>query len=530
MNEDKIDKALFEEATLGIIVADSSGKIIKANPFCEQLFGYDRKELQENNIEFLLPHSLRGNHIHHRQQYHKNPIPRSMGQQLDLYGLKKDGSQFPLEISLSHTRIEGELYVIAYINDISKQKEIYNQLLEKKLQMEEARKVSESISEIVEESLNEIYIFDAITLKFLQVNKGARQNMGYTLEEMQKLTPSDIKPEFTKELFLKIIEPLKNGEENNLTFETNHQRKDASTYPVEVHLQYSKMGSQPVFFAIILDITMRKQYEEKMLNYSEQLEQKIKERTTELKQSEAKLKVSLEKEKKLGVLKSRFVSMASHEFRTPLSTILSSANLIAKYEEKDQHHNRVKHIKRIESSVKNLTSILSDFLSLEKLESGKLDNQPNQVNVNVFINNLLEEINVAFNKGHIIKHNHNGENNVYIDGYLVKNILLNLLSNAIKYSPENSVIDVISDSNNGTFEVKVVDNGIGIPLEDQKHMFSRFFRARNARNIEGTGLGLTVVIRYLELINGSIDFISVENEGSTFTIKIPQTIVSSQSQ
>ncbi len=514
MDNQKMLEAMFKEATIGILVVNGRGEIIQANPFTEKLFGYKKGELILSPVEILIPNSFRHRHKEHRQNYHKNPVPRTMGANLELYGQRKDGSQFSVEISLSHIDLDGERLAIAYVNDDTVQQETLKSL-------KKAKKISDDISEIVEESLNEIFIFDAETLKFIQVNKGGRQNIGYSLEEMKLMTPVEIKPEFEEKEFLEIIEPLKNGTVNELTFETIHIRKDTTTYPVEVHLQYSKLGEQPVFVAFISDISQRKEYERRILMHSEELEKKVIERTEELRASESKLRESYEKEKQLGELKSRFVSMASHEFRTPLSSILSSANLIGRYEATEQNDKRMKHVKRIESSVRNLTTILNDFLSLEKLESGKVRYNPVEIEIQEYIQHVIDEMSLISKSDQEIVHFHEGNQQIVADEHLLKNIIINLLSNGIKYSPEGKNVELHTQYSRGKISIQVKDYGIGIPQEDQKLMFTRFFRAHNVTNIQGTGLGLTIVKRYLDLMGGEIWFESQEGVGTTFFVEIP---------
>ncbi len=643
MDDQKMLRAMFQEATIGILVVNGQGEIVQVNPFSERLFGYDRGELINKKIEVLLPDSYRQRHVKHREDYHKKPVPRTMGANFELYGLKKDGSKFPIAISLSHMDIDGERFSIAYASDDTSQQKMIKDLVA-------AKKLSENMSKVVEESLSEVFIFDGETLKFVQVNKGARKNIGYTLEEMQTMTPIDIKPDFDEDVFLELLEPLKTGVKEKLLFETIHQRKDQTTYPVEIHLQYSTLGQTPVFVAFIIDISERKKYEKRLLQYSDELELKVIERTTELQQSETKLlaaqktaklghwefdldnnkitwseqiyknfeippgteisvelilkhihpedyekmestvkqiqktgqpqplnfriitptgetrhifangkkltdkdqpnakkmrgimqevtelkkaelaikeserklKISLEKERELSELKSRFVSMASHEFRTPLSSILSSANLIGRYEKTEQHDKREKHVKRIESSVRNLTMILNDFLSLEKLESGKVSLQPTQLEVEDFMQQIIEEVSLTIKGNEKIVHTHNGNHQLFADEHLLKNILINLLSNGVKYSKEGQNVALLTENKDGILKIQVKDNGIGIPLADQKNMFTRFFRANNVTNIQGTGLGLTIVKRYLDLMGGKIWFESEEGKGSTFFVEIPE--------
>lgn len=511
-------QAMYLEATLGIIVINSKGDIVKANPFSESLFGYKKSELIGQNIEILLPHSLRGRHVSHREKYNKKPVPRTMGANLELFGLRKDNSKFPIKISLSHMDIDGERFSIAYTSDDTKTQVMLQDL-------RNAQRINEDISKVMEESLNEIYIFNADSLKFIQVNKGARQNIGYTLEEMLDLTPIDIKPNFSHIQFQKFVSPLKDDLDKKIVFETVHERKDKTTYPVEVDLQYSRLGGEPVYVAFITDISERKKYEERILKQSDELEQKVVDRTMELRQSESKLRVSLEKEKELGELKSRFVSMASHEFRTPLSSILSSANLIGRYEKTEEHEKRMKHVNRIESSVRNLTMILNDFLSLEKLESGMIRCNPIPIDLPDFTTQIIDEVSLSTNQDQKILYSHIGLNSINTDEHLLKNILINLLSNGIKYSPNGKDVKLNTKVENEILHIEVIDQGIGIPESENVHMFSRFFRANNATNIQGTGLGLTIVKRYLDIMNGKIWYKSKEGQGTTFFIDIPNITI-----
>ncbi len=231
---------------------------------------------------------------------------------------------------------------------------------------------------------------------------------------------------------------------------------------------------------------------------------------------------ALEQEKALNELKSRFVSMASHEFRTPLSTILSSSSLVQKYLEKGMLEKTAKHLNRIKSSVGNLTSILNDFLSLDKLEEGKISINFEEFDIYNFAEELTEEMQSVTKKNQHIKYSHNGDNIIKSDRNILKNVLHNLLSNAIKYSPEGKDITFNTNKQGNSLIIKISDKGIGIPKNEQKHLFERFFRAKNVINIQGTGLGLNIVAKYLEKLNGNISFESEENKGTIFTLILPQ--------
>ena len=246
---------------------------------------------------------------------------------------------------------------------------------------------------------------------------------------------------------------------------------------------------------------------------NEELELKVEQRTQEL--SDA-----LSKERELSDLKSRFVSMASHEFRTPLSTILSSVSLIAKYTQTDDQDKRDKHIMRIRSSVNNLTDILNEFLSLGKIEEGKIQQHVSEFNLKEQLQLIIQEIQPILKKGQAINYDHNGGVHVKMDISLLRNIMINLISNAIKFSSDGASIWAESEMDgSGTLTIRVKDHGLGIPEEDHKHLFERFFRGKNVTNIQGTGLGLHIVSKYVELMGGRIEVDSELNKGTTFTLK-----------
>lgn len=315
-------------------------------------------------------------------------------------------------------------------------------------------------------------------------------------------------------------------------------RQSGDEFPVEISLNVAQLNGEKHVIAYVIDISERKKIEaalkkseEQLILYASQLEKRVKERTEELelqvketKRAEKEAQLALEKEKELNELKSRFVSMASHEFRTPLSTILSSSSLIGKYNEQEgARAKREKHISKIKSAIDNLNGILDDFLSISKLEEGKLDVDIRNIDLVDICQEVVEEISSIKKENQEIDLTIKGKAlPIKADPKIIKNILINLASNAIKYSEESIEIGLDFKRTNDIC-ICVIDKGMGIPDEDQKHLFERFFRAKNATNIQGTGLGLNIVKKYIEMLGGGIKFKSKLNEGSEFHVTLPKT-------
>ena len=303
-------------------------------------------------------------------------------------------------------------------------------------------------------------------------------------------------------------------------------KKDSTTFPFRLGVSQVQFSGRKIYTGFIHDLSREKEAEAQLREYAAHLEEEVEKRTiwlkdtvTALEDAKEEVSQSLEKEKELGQLKSRFVSMASHEFRTPLSAIQLSASLIDKYAQPFDNPNIGKHVKRIKNAVGNLTTILNDFLSLEKLEAGKVEPSFVPFDLVKLSEEITEEMQVVAKENQNIIYQHTGTaSNISLDGNLLKNCVINLIGNAIKYSGENTFIEFNTEVTEDECIVTIKDNGIGIPEADQKHLFEAFFRAHNTGNIPGTGLGLNIVGRYVNLMNGKIDFESNVNKGTTFTL------------
>src|SRR5450432_309000 len=398
--------SLFENATEGIVVSNSQGNIILVNPAACRVFGYRTEELIGQKIEILIPGKVKTNHVKLREGFYQDPKNRVMGHNRDLLAGKKNGETFPVEVSLSTYVQNDERYVIAFIIDITKRKEIEKNMIRQQQQLE------------------------------------------------------------------KITDDMR-----------------------------------------ILNADLEVKVEERTIILKEALQR--------LEESQNELNQALDKEKQLNEIKSRFVSMASHEFRTPLSTILSSASLVDKYTTTEDQEKRSKHVEKIKNSVKHLNTLLEDFLSLGKLEEGKIGIHYHEFNLEDLIHDTIEEMNPSLKTDQKIIYNIESRTLITSDKNLIRNILFNLISNAIKFSEISGKIHLRSEVIESILFVTVEDEGMGISEEDKEHLFSSFFRGKNVVNIQGTGLGLHIVKRYVDLLGGAITLESSLGQGTKITFSIP---------
>jgi PAS domain S-box-containing protein len=247
--------ALINSAVMGIMVIDRDGSIVLANPYCNHLFGYTQKEMIGQSHLMLIPACSRQQHQKHLRKFFDDPQSRPMGLGQKLFGLKKSGEQFPVEISLSHVKAQGEDYSVAFVTDITQQQEVSDE--------------NTLLSKIFQESLNGIYIINANTLKFELVNNGAVEQLGFTLSEFKLMHPWDIIPRMSPEQFKEILKSLEAKSQQKISYETQFARKNGPTLPVEVHLQHFRYDHKVVYMQIVIDLSERKATEEAMQLQSE---------------------------------------------------------------------------------------------------------------------------------------------------------------------------------------------------------------------------------------------------------------------
>jgi two-component system sensor kinase FixL len=306
-------------------------------------------------------------------------------------------------------------------------------------------------------------------------------------------------------------------------------KKDGTVFPFCLGLSEVQYSGRKIYAGFIHDLTREKESELELKEHAAQLEKEVLNRTESLnatvhalEQAKEEVSISLIKEKELGFLKSRFVSIASHEFRTPLTSIQLSASLIEQYAGMSTLPSIAKHIIKINNAVGNLTGILNDFLSLEKLEAGMQEVTSDVFNLVKLAEDITEDMQALAKPQQNIIYQHTGtRSTARMDKNMLKCCVVNLISNAIKYSGENTFIDFNTEINAKGCIITIRDNGIGIPKADHKHLFEAFFRAHNTGTIPGTGLGLNIVGRYVHLMGGTVNFKSNINQGTRFTISFP---------
>lgn len=382
------------------------------------------------------------------------------------------------------------------------------------------------------------------------VNPAACRQFGYAPEEMVGRNVSMLMPAPDNDRHDGYINSyLQTGIKKIIGIgrEVSALRKDDTIFPIRLSISETEIDGAPYFTGVVHDITevvgaraelelINRQLEKIVAQRTEEISntvnklllanQRLKEEVDRRMQTERDLEVSLEKANELNQLKSQFVTMASHEFRTPLSTILSSASILNRYHRTDQQDKRDRHISKIKHSVRHMIHILEDILSLGKLEEGKIVNQPADLDLQDMAADLITGLQSECKSGQTIElQAPDGAIQVFWDKNLTTHILSNLLSNAVKYSGEGQRITLLIREESHQVQIDISDSGIGIPADQQKHLFERFFRATNALNIKGTGLGLHIVAQYVEMMQGEISFTSKEGEGSVFSLTIPKNYV-----
>ncbi len=435
------------------------------------------------------------------------------------------------------TRAEAQVKELAdSFNELSMQKaktllhELEVHQIELEMQNQELRETQHHLEEVRDQYTD---LFDFAPVGYLVLDKkGIIQDLNLTAcslmgKERSLIRGKSFATHVSPELVIPFLKKLKEAFDSGAFpyLEIEIKRSDGSTFISLLHGNMSIYdGEANVCRISMQDITELKKTKalelrhealkvEKatMEHYSKDLEEKVRERSA-----------ALAAEKRINELKSTFISIASHELRTPITIISTSIALIQRYHQKKQYEREQRLIDRIRSSVDQFSAILDDLLSLDKLEQGYVRVSKAHFDLGEFVTNLIKDLEGFLKPGQQIYPTLEGNRNIVQDEVMLRHILSNLLSNAIKFSERD--IGLQSSVKKDTLTIRVIDTGMGIPKEDRQYLFKRFFRAKNVEFIPGTGLGLSIVQRYLDLLGGSIDFTSQLDRGSTFTIRIPLAV------
>ncbi len=407
---------------------------------------------------------------------------------------------------------EGNLVrMIGTVQDITEQQKAFDKLLEVN---KKAKEIEKKLQEAQRISMIGSWEYEPKTKRFHWSNEMYRI-FGQDSDEKNP-TFRNIKKMMSRKDWVELDKALSKATQEGVPFQLNVklnlQNGTNKTVIIICQPDFKKTGEMFSLKGTIQDISTLKIAEDKLQNLNLSLEEKVEERTSELMHS-------LEREKKISDLKSNFVSITSHEFRTPLTIISLSATLIEKYIHKGKLDHIQLQLDKIRSSVINLVQILDDLLTIGKIEGGKVNTQKIATNIKKLTTALMTEISVITKKGQNLNYTHQGSTDTNIDVNLYGGIFINLISNAIKYSDGD--IQIKTQLQGPNMVLSIVDSGIGIPLVDQKKIFSKYFRGSNSTHIAGTGLGLNIVFQYVELLKGSIEFTSIPGKGTTFIVVLP---------
>jgi two-component system sensor kinase FixL len=489
-------EAIHDSAVDAIITINHRGLIETINPSTETLFGYTESELIGQNIKMLMPEPYHGEHDEYLQRYLQTGDAKIIGIGREVVARKKDGSAFPIHLAVSEVRLEGRMVFAGFVRDLTQSK-----------MMEEQRR---TLGRIIEDSRNEVYVFDAESLKFIQVNRGARENLGYSMDELTQLTPLDLHPADTLERFHEeVLRQLNEGQSDAINFTTIHRRKDGSTYDVDAYFQKATYLNRPAYVAIILDITERlkqqRVIEHHQRSMQQELERQVKLRTEELREAQAEL-IRSEKYSTLG----KVAGGIAHEIRNPLNAVKTSAYYLLNAKNPPQPK-VTEHLERIDRQVTAIDNVITALSDVAKMPQANL--------IPIAMGPLLHSVVGSTNLPSNVRTEFNfpdGLPKVLADDHQIVIAFRNLIRNARDAMPDGGLITIGAAIDDEMIVFSITDNGVGISKENLGRILEPLFTTK----ARGMGLGLAITSAIVEKNGGKLSVESELGKGSTFRISL----------